>query len=133
MPDEIETILRLVAEGHLDVEAADRIIAALEGRAAGEADRRRDAPPAETQPPSPTDTQGAARRPRAMRIRVTEHGRQVVNLRLPLALADAALSRVPGLSREHRERVTAAIEAGLTGPLVDIEDEDGDGVLVIME
>jgi hypothetical protein len=57
----------------------------------------------------------------------------VVNLRLPLALADAALSRVPGLSREHGDRVRAAIEAGLTGPLVDVEDEDGDGVLVSME
>jgi hypothetical protein len=56
-----------------------------------------------------------------------------VNLRLPLALADAAVNMVPGLSREHGERLRAAIDAGLTGPLIDVEDEDGDGVLVIME
>jgi hypothetical protein len=133
MTDEIETILRLVAEGHLGVEQAERIIAALERPGSGDAGRGQGTRPAETQPPSPTDSPGTVRRPRAIRIRVTEHGRQVVNLRLPLALADAAVNMVPGLSREHGDRLRAAIDAGLTGPLVDVEDEDGDGVLVIME
>lgn len=133
MTDEIETILRLVAEGHLDVEQAERIIAALERPPSGDVRSGQAAPPPPAPSRSPTEGPGAGGRPRAIRIRVTEHGRQVVNLRLPLALADAAVNMVPGLSRDHEERLRAAIDAGLTGPLIDVEDEDGDGVLVIME
>lgn len=133
MTDEIESILRLVAEGRLDVDQADRIIAALEQSQRDGAVRQAPAPPTAPTPLSPPAAPSPAQRPTAIRIRVTEHGRQVVNLRLPMALADAALSRVPGLSREHGERVRAAIDAGLSGPLVDVEDADGSGVLVSME
>ena len=131
MPDEIETVLRLVAEGHMTVEEAETIIDALEqSRAAAMGD----AEPAASGAEPPARSGSAAASPaRAIRIRVTERGRQVVNLRLPLALADSAIAMVPGLSRQHGERLRASISAGMRGPLLDIEDEDGDGVLVTME
>jgi hypothetical protein len=131
MPDEIETVLRLVAEGHMSVEEAETIIDALEASRAATAGVAGTTgagtpPPARagSSPPAPA---------RAIRIRVTERGRQVVNLRLPLSLADSAVAMVPGLSREHGERLRASISAGMRGPLIDIEDENGDGVLVAME
>jgi hypothetical protein len=40
---------------------------------------------------------------------------------------------VPGLSSEQSERIRAAIAAGSSGPIVDVEDEDGDGVVISME
>ena len=129
MPDEIETVLRLVAEGHMSVDEAETIIDALE------ASRATSSGASQGAGTSVTD-QGRSSAPtpaRAIRIRVTERGRQVVNLRLPLSLADSAVAMVPGLSREHGERLRASISAGMRGPLIDIEDENGDGVLVAME
>jgi len=133
MTDEIEAVLQLVAEGHLDVERADRIIAALERTQKRDGGEDRAAPQPTVGPAPTTEMPTGGRGPRAIRIRVTEHGRQVVNLRLPLTHADAAVSMVPGLSSEHGQRLREAIAAGITGPLVDVEDEDGDGVVVSME
>ena len=54
---------------------------------------------------TPSPTAEPPRRPKqpgkAIRLEVTEGGRKVVNLRIPLALGRAALSRVPGLIRRH--------------------------------
>lgn len=122
---DLETILRLVAEGHLTPDEAAPIIAALT------------APPppgGEGPQPSPTPPPLTNARPaRHVRIKVSEKGRQVVNLRIPLAFADMAARMVPGLSGEQSERIRAAIEAGLSGPILDVEDPDGDGVLITVE
>lgn len=115
---ELETILRLVAEGHLTAAEAAPIIEAL---------GREPARPAQETAPSPAGTG------RQIRIRVSEHGRQVVNLRIPLAFADMAARMVPGLSGEQAERIKAAIASGMPGPIVDVEDPDGDAVLISME
>lgn len=121
---DLETILRLVAEGHLAPDEAAPIIDALTA-----APPRSEGPPLAPTPPPPT----SARPPRHVRIRVTEKGRQVVNLRIPLAFADMAARMVPGLSGEQSERIRAAIEAGVSGPILDVEDPDGDGVLITVE
>ena len=42
-----------------------------------------------------------AGRGRQLRIRVTEHGRQVVNLRIPIGFVETALSFVPGLGGDQ--------------------------------
>jgi hypothetical protein len=130
MPDELQTILRMVAEGHLSPDEAAPVIEALTRRAK----------------PAPgfadglgNDFGAAAVEPEAssggrqIRIRVSEHGRQVVNLRIPLAFAEMALRMVPGLGQEQSQRIRAAVGSGATGAILDVEDEDGDSVLISVE
>ena len=117
MPDEIEALLRLVADGRLTPDEAAPILEALEERRTG----------------AQAGAALAARPGRQLRIRVTEHGRQVVNLRIPLAFAPMAARMVPGLSGEQADRIRAALDAGVLGPIVDVEDEDGSGVLIGIE
>ncbi len=77
--------------------------------------------------------QGSGGRGRQLRIRVTEHGRQVVNLRIPIGFVDAALKFVPGIGEDQSERILDAVRAGTVGPIVDVEDPDGGGVLITLE
>ena len=56
-----------------------------------------------------------------------------MNLRMPLALGRAALDRVPGLSESTTDRIREAIEAGITGPIVDVDEGSGDGVRIVIE
>jgi len=141
MPEELETILRLVAEGKLTPDEASPIIAAL---TRGE----RDAPPPEPRDRAShhaarvqrhldraerrVDAAIAGAGGRQLRIRVTERGRQVVNLRIPIGFVDAALRFVPGLAGDQAERIRDAVRAGAVGPILDIDDEGG-GVLISVE
>jgi polyhydroxyalkanoate synthesis regulator phasin len=143
VPTELETVLRLVAEGHLTPEEAAPIIDALTQRrepAQGRVER------VLRHVESARDFANAARdeahrvrdavreaRGRQLRIRVTEHGRQVVNLRIPLAFADTALRMVPGIGDDQAARIRQAIDAKSLGPIIDVEDESGDGVLISVE
>ena len=149
MPDELETILRLVAEGKLSADEADPIIAALTRADAGD-----DGSDAEPEAMNHADRLSrhadrarrhvdrafaraerriAAAGGRRLRIRVTERGRQVVNLHIPIGLVDGALQFVPGLGGDQRDRVRDAVRAGAVGPILDVEDEDGSGVLISVE
>jgi len=130
MPDELQVILRMVAEGHLSPEEAAPVIEALTRRekpapALGEGVAE-DAGAAAVEP-------GASAGGRQIRIRVSERGRQVVNLRIPLAFADMALRMVPGLGQEQTQRIRAAVGSGARGAILDVEDEDGDSVLISVE
>ncbi len=135
MRDELSTILRLVSDGTLSPEEAAPIIEAL-SRAPGGSTPSGHQPgghpergPRE-EPPSGAFADDSRRQ---MRIRVLERGRQVVNLRIPLPFAEAALRMVPGISLERGEQIRRAIASHVTGPIVDVEDEDGDGVLITLE
>ena len=151
MPDELETILRLVADGRLSPEEAAPIIDALT-RAAHAHDRVEDERRRSDQPPRPAArSPGASRaakhrpRPRArpvaidagsgrqLRIQVKEGGRQRVNLRIPIGFVDAAIGFVPGLGGDQAERIRDAVKSGEVGPIIDVEDPDGDGVLISVE
>ena len=126
MPDDLETILRLVADGHLSSDEAAPIIEALQER-----DARRGSTGDRTR----TGASGAAPGParmRALRIQVAENGRIVVNLRVPLGLAAGAVDRVPGLPPRYRDSILQAIRIGATGSIVDVGDAD-DGVRVTLE
>ncbi len=132
MPDELETILRLVADGHLNAEDAAPIIEMLQ-RATADAPAGGPGPDVasgETVAPDgdPSDRPGGRR----LRVEVTEEGRQVVNLRIPLGLASLAVDRVPGLPGQYRDSIRAAVRAGLSGPIVDVGDDE-DRVRVILE
>ncbi len=124
--DALERVLRLVAEGRLSAEDAGPLLDALEVR-----ERL-------TTKDDPTPTAASATTPsggpgRALRIEVVENGRKVVNLRVPLALGRAALSRIPGLSETTSDRVREAIESGLTGPILTVDEGAGDGVRILVE
>lgn len=123
MSDELEALLRLVAEGRLTPEEAAPLVAALTERSAP--------PPSSAVAPVSGRVLDAG--PRQLRIRVEEHGRTVVNLRVPLSVAETALNMVPGLAGEQAARVRAALEGGTIGPIIDVEDPDGDAVLISLE
>jgi hypothetical protein len=128
--DAMGRVLRLVAEGRLTADEAGPILDALDARA-DDADapttRTADRAAAPSSMPS-ADGSGA----RAIRIEISDHGRKVINLRVPLALGRAALDRIPGLSDATAERVREAIVSGIKGPIVDLDDE-GDGVRIVIE
>lgn len=123
MTDELETVLRLVAEGRLTPEEAAPIVAALTAHGTP-------ARPATASAGSAGMVLSGARQ---LRIRVEEGGRTVVNLRVPLSVAETALNMVPGLAGEQAARVRAALEGGAIGPIIDVEDPDGDAVLISLE
>ena len=126
MSDALERVLQLVAEGKLTAAEAAPILDALEARGGvtsgpaersshGAADAAADAPAS------------------AVRIEVTDGGRRVVNQRVPLAFGRSVLNGLPGLSEATSERVREAISAGIKGPIVDLDDGQGDGVRVVIE
>jgi hypothetical protein len=119
--DAFERVLRLVSEGRLTAEEAGPILDSLEAT--------RGKPSPGGSPPDPSLGDSAAR---AIRIQITDRGRTVVNLRVPLSLGRAAITRVPGISELTSERIREAIAAGIKGPIIDIDDE-GDRVQISIE
>ena len=115
MPD-VAKILRLVEDGTLTAEEADQILA-------GNAADPEAGPAAEADPD----------KARHLRVEITERGRRVVNLRVPVNVASFAAGFVPGLPDEAAERIRTSIRAGLRGPIVDIATDDGDRVLIVNE
>jgi hypothetical protein len=141
--DPLDQVLRLVAEGRLTAEQAAPILAALDERVpgaepAGQGDAAtgpRSDPPGgfRASPPpsaSPDGTPGDG--PRTVRIEVSDAGRPVVNLRLPIAVGKLALDRIPGLPAEHVARVREALLSGYRGTVLEVDD-DGDGVRIWLE
>jgi|tagenome__1003787_1003787.scaffolds.fasta_scaffold19575525_1 hypothetical protein len=125
MPDDLDAILQQVASGDLSPEMAEQLIDALhrhhhpKGSAPGA-------------PPPPADAH-AERTRRVVRLQVTEGGRSVVNLQVPMTWAALAGSVLPGLSNENADRLRDAIRSGTVGRILEIQDEDGDGVIISTE
>ena len=142
--DPLDQVLRLVAEGRLTAEEAAPILAALDeqpaqGRRSGRSRRRRAARWLRLRPPARVRRSAKTPRaadpstaPRSLRIEVRESGRQVVNVRLPLAVGRFALDRVPGLSGEQVDRVREALQSGFRGPVL-VVDEGDSGVRIVLE
>ena len=123
--DALESILRLIAEGRLTASEAGPILDALAARSTdGNTD------PGPTAEPATSPAGGGGR---AIRLEVTDGGRKVVNLRVPLALGRAAIGQVPGLSDDTARRIRDAIDAGITGPILDVNEGTGDTVRVVIE
>jgi hypothetical protein len=145
----MERVLRLVAEGRLTAEEAGPILAALDdrsGAAPGAGTRPgfdagpggdRNAPP-RSEPPGgfgfnpPPSFEAPSSGATSLRLEVREGGRQIVNLRLPIAVGRLALDRVPGLSGEQVERVREALAGGMRGPILQVEDGDN-AVRIVLE
>ncbi len=137
--DPLEQVLRLVADGTVSAEEAASILAALDARSghtatAGTGDTRkappRDVPPAGSSHGSQPDVDAGGRAAVSLRLEVSEGGRQIVNLRLPIAVGRLALDRVPGLSGDQVDRVREALNSGMRGPVLEVDD--GDNVVRIV-
>ena len=129
--DPLDMVLRLVAEGRLTADEAAPILAALDAAPDGAApvSPTGSTPSGAAGATAPTGGPGTGR---SLRIEVRDAGRTVVNLRLPLALGRFALDRVPGLSGDQVDRVRAALNSGMTGPVL-VVDDDGDGVRIAID
>jgi hypothetical protein len=149
--DPLEQVLALVAEGRLTAEEAAPILAAMDERpgpstrgggdqGAGDAAGRpqggrrdaRDEPPGGFGFDPPPSFEPRSSGATSLRLEVRENGRQVVNLRLPIAVGRLALDRVPGLSGEQVERVREALAGNLRGPILQVDDGDS-GVRIVLE
>jgi polyhydroxyalkanoate synthesis regulator phasin len=126
MPD-VEKILRMVEEGALTPEEADEVLATLASAGHPEQSATEAANKADQQADTDTD------RARHLRVEITEGGRRVVNLRVPVNIASFAAGFVPGLPDDAAERIRQSIRDGLRGPIVDIASGDGDRVLIVNE
>ena len=131
MSDALAQVLRLVADGRLTAAQAAPILDALSAADLdGPADDER---PAERAAADETDRPAGGRATAtAIRIEITEHGRRVVNLRVPVSLGRMALDRIPGLSGANVDLVRRALSDGRSGTLLHI-DEDGGGVRIALE
>ena len=125
MADALEFVLQLVAEGRLTAEEAAPLLDALEGK---DRDTR-----SQAAGPLPGENASVEAPASAVRIEVSDGGRKVINLRVPLALGRSAINGVPGLSEATSDRIKEAIQAGIKGPILDVDDEDGSGVRVVIE
>lgn len=128
MRDELATILRLVSDGTLSAAEAAPIIEALTRPAVG----GQETTGAQT-PGSPAEAAPRTGRGRRVRIQVSERGRRVVDIRIPLAFAAMAARMVPGISDNYAALIQQAVESDSIGPIVDAEDEDGSAVLISVE
>jgi hypothetical protein len=128
MADALDRVLKLVAEGRLTAAEAAPILDALAAKGDGKATKG-EAAFEETTEGSNDESRPA----RYARIQVIEGGRRAVDLRVPISLGKLALARVPGLSGPQLNDVQSAIESGSRGPILDIQDSDGDGVRIVLE
>jgi hypothetical protein len=149
MPEHLEDILRRVASGELSPEEAEPLITATMREGPPETGWRPQQPrrperptmPSPPAPPAPPPPPGAsgdgfplgepARR--IVRLQVIEGGRPVVNLRIPMSWASLAGTVLPGLSSENAARLREAIRSGTIGRILEVQDEDGDGVIISTE
>jgi len=128
--DPLDQVLRLVSEGRLTAEEAAPILAALDAQQVPPAPEM-SGTAADEPPRGPGDPHGPA--PTSLRIEIRDGGRQVVNLRLPIAIGRFALDRVPGLSGEQVDRVREALREGMRGPVLVVDDNDHGGVRIVLE
>jgi len=135
MPDDIEQVLELVAQGQLTAAQAAPILDALASADAAQAaaddafdSAQRDRPGSRSEGPVGPDRGPAT----AIRIEITERGRKVVNLRIPVSLGRMGLDRIPGLSGSDADLIRQALAEGRSGTLLQVDDEDS-GVRIALE
>jgi hypothetical protein len=133
--EEGKQVLKLLADGKIDVDQAYRLLRAL-GDVEEGAPRAPRAPFPPTPPTPPTAPGG---RGRILRIRVTEDGEQKVNVAIPLAIARVGKMKLAssGLVRGHLGKFGIDLDELLRsvdfpGKIVDIADDE-DRVEIFVE
>ena len=134
--DEGKQVLKLLADGKIDVEQAYRLLRAL-----GDIDERQrhPTPPFPPTPPAAPEAPAPGARGRILRIRVTENGQQKVNVAIPLAIARVGKMKLAssGLVRGHLAKFGIDLDELLRtidypGKFVDIADDE-DRVEIFVE
>lgn len=123
--DERIQILKMIENRQISAEEGARLLAALDAK-----------PTLELPPPPSPNTRG-----RWLRVRVTDlkSNKRKVNVNIPLSLVDIGLKMgakfTPvGMEGLNMDQIMAAIRAGGTGKIVDVEDEeDGEHVEIYIE
>jgi hypothetical protein len=129
MSDPLDQVLKLVADGRLTAEEAAPILDALQATG-----RLGDAPEDASTADEPVGPTSSTSRPRALRILVRENGRNAVNLRVPLSLGRMGIDRIPGLSPDDISGIRRALDEGVTGPILAVDDDgEGNGVRIVLE
>ena len=121
--EERRKVLQMVEEGKLSPEDGARLLAAL-------------GTPDEVQEDAAPTIAGASLNGRQFRVRVTNmaSGKQKVTVNIPLGLVEFGLRFVPENDKFDPETLRQAIRDGLTGRIVEVEDEEkGDRVEVFIE
>lgn len=135
--DEGKQVLKLLADGKIDVEQAFRLLRALgdiDDRQRGAVPPKPPVAPLAPEPPLPPGARG-----RILRIRVTENGQQKVNVAIPLAIARVGKMKLAssGLVRGHLSKFGIDLDELLRsieypGKFVDIADDE-DRVEIFVE
>lgn len=116
-------ILQMIQDGKISAEDGAKLLSAL---AEGKQEER-------TRPASKT------REIRNMRVRVTDtkSGKTKVSVNLPLSLVDAGLNIasnfMPDMGIDAAGEISAAINEGLSGKIVDVVDEDGEHIEIFID
>lgn len=117
-------ILQMIEEGKITAEDGAKLLSAL-------TDNSRKSRPTIIGKPASS---------RYMRVRVTDtsSGKTKVSVNLPLGLVDAGLNIasnfMPDMGAEAAEEISAAINQGLTGKIVDVlDDEDGEHIEIFID
>jgi 2,3-bisphosphoglycerate-independent phosphoglycerate mutase len=116
-------ILQMIQDGKISAEDGAKLLAAI----------------SENDKPQKSASLQRARESRYMRVRVTEvaSGKTKVSVNLPLGLVDAGLNIasnfMPDMGKDAASEISAAINEGLTGKIVDVMDEDGEHIEIFIE
>jgi hypothetical protein len=125
-------VLKMVQEGKISAEEAAQLLEEMEGV---------EKPPvAQVEDPQAMDSRPLGRKPRWLRVRVTDtdSGRPRVNVRLPLSMVNIGLKMgtkfAPEIEGMQTEELMKIIESGEVGQIVDVQDDkDGEHVEVFLE
>lgn len=127
-------ILQMVQEGKITPEDAAQLLEAI-----GTAGPRQQGQSKGQNAPV-DDLPGLGRKPRFLRVRVTDtdSGRPRVNVRLPISMVTVGIKMgskfAPQIEGMDAEQLMTIIEAGEIGQIVDVYDEDdGEHVEVFLE
>jgi hypothetical protein len=129
-------ILQMVQDGKITPEDAAQLLEAIGSAGAS----GRPGPARGQQAPNVEEPTGLGRKPRFLRVRVTDtdSGRPRVNVRLPISMVTVGIKMgskfAPQIEGMDAEQLMTIIEAGEIGQIVDVYDEDdGEHVEVFLE
>lgn len=132
--EEGRQVLQLLADGKIDADQAYRLLRAL-----GDIHDEPSAPPRPPAADRPLDQPPPGTRGRVLRIRVSERGKQKVNVAIPLAIARIGKMKLgaSGLVRGHLQKFGIDLdellkEVETAGRIVDINDDE-DRVEIFVE
>lgn len=128
MDDEKLLILKMLQEGKINAEEAANLLDALNS---GKEGKKQGGTTAEKESGKPG---------RWLRVVVTETrtGKSRANIRIPLGVINAGMKMgahfTPIVNGVYNDEISKAIQAGLTGQILDVfDDEDGEHVEVFIE